>query len=147
MCTVLENGSKEVFAAEINRGTQYDLTPEASGMMWLPAEAVKDSAEYTAVKVQNRAVSAKDHKITENWDSSWHADPGSGQSTYLVRHWLDDDTSIPGWVQVQMGDPRGWLEGELLQETHEEKQKLHLGQWLPSTLERGPREVDGSEGL
>ena len=89
---------------------------------------MKDSAEYTAVKVQNSAVSAKDRKITENWDSSWHADPGSGQSTYLVRHWLDDDTSIPGWVQVQMGDHRGWLEGELLQETHEEKQKLHLGQ-------------------
>lgn len=78
MCTVLENGSKEVFATEINRGTQSDLTLEASGMMWPPAEAVKDLAEYTAVKMQNSAVGAKDHKITENWDSSWHADPGSG---------------------------------------------------------------------
>lgn len=98
MCTVLENGNKEVFATEINRGTQSDLTLEASGMMWLPAEAMlKDLAEYAAIKMQNSAVSAKDHKITQRTGMvAGMQTLGSGQSTYLVRHWLDDDTSIPG---------------------------------------------------
>ena len=79
MCSVLENGCKEVFATEINRGTQSDLTLEASGMMRLPAEAMlKDLAEYMAIKTPNSAVSVEDHRITHNWDGSWHADPGLG---------------------------------------------------------------------
>ena len=98
MCSVLENGCKEVFATEINRGTQSDLTLEASGMMRLPAEAMlKDLAEYMAIKTPNSAVSVEDHRITHRTGMvAGMQTLGSGQSTYLVRHWLDDDTSIPG---------------------------------------------------
>ena len=99
MCSVLENGCQEVFATEINRGTQSDLlTLEASGMMRLPAEAMpKDLAEYMAIKTQNSAVSVEDHRITHRTGMvAGMQTLGSGQSTYLVRHWLDDDTSILG---------------------------------------------------
>lgn len=98
MCSVLGNDSKEVFAIEINTGTQSDLTLEASGMMQLPAEAMlKDLAEYMAIKTQNSAVSVEDHKITHRTGMvAGMQTLGSGQRTYLVRHWLDDDTSIPG---------------------------------------------------
>lgn len=53
---------------------------------------------------------------------------GPGQSTYLVRHRSIEEAEVRGYVQVQMGDPRGRLEGELLQEAREEKEELHLGQ-------------------
>lgn len=43
-----------------------------------------------------------------------------------------------------MGDPRGWLEGELLHETGEEQEKLHFSQWLTSVHVANRR--DGHSG-
>lgn len=53
---------------------------------------------------------------------------GPEHSTQLVRHWSSGEANVRGEVQVQMGDPGGWLEGELLHEAGEEQEKLHLGQ-------------------
>lgn len=109
MCTVLENGNKEIFATEINRGTPSDLALEASGMMWLPAEAMlKDLAEYMAIKMQNSAVSAKDHKITQRtgmvagmWPARLRAEHISSET--LVGWWHQ----YPGVGPSPDGRPQG----------------------------------------
>lgn len=48
----------------------------------------------------------KVHKITPRTGCSSHAEPSPGKNTYLVRHWLNDETNVRGVIQVQMGDPR-----------------------------------------
>lgn len=108
---------------------------------------LKDLAEYTAIKTQNSAVSVEDHKITPRTGMGAGMQTlGSGQSTHLVRHWLDDDTSIPGYVQVQMGDPRGGWKVNFCRRLMKKSKSSISASDSPAHI-WGPREVDGSEGL